>query len=280
MGPDQRGLIQGLIKVRLREDIPGEQLARECGWTQSKVSKIETGRTRPSVTDVEAWLDKTNVVGDERKELLALADRVATDVARWPDVNRNGFAHQQRARHERETDAAEISIYQSKVVPGLFHTREYARCMFLSLGQSPDGIDDAVAARLERQDVLYVPSKTIKGVIVERVLRWRPGGAPVAVNLAQLDHLRAIAALPNVEIGIVSDRAQETARSAEPFVLKRGEDYADVQVEILTRELTMNDADDVEKYAAMFAYQESIAVYGQEADELIRRNIAYLQQLL
>lgn len=248
------------------------------GWTQSKVSKIENGRTRPSPDDVTGWLKVCVVTGDRRTELLELAELVATDSSAWNDIDRDGIAQQQRDRHVRESDAHTMRIYQPKVIPGVFQTVDYTRHLLLAMGRDPKQVDEAVTARAERQSVLYDSTKSIEAVIVESVLRWRPGHA--LVTLGQLDRLRTITALPNVNLGIVSDKVQEEALTATSFVLKRGEDYADVQVETLTHEHTFTSAGDLKQYDKMFEYQQGLAVHGDEALELVERNIDYLRTLI
>lgn len=273
-----RRLVEALIDTRLAAGLTGGQLGASAGgWSQSKISKIETGRTRPSPEDVATWLTLTGVDDDRRVELLELADVVAVDSPTWTQVDRDGIAAQQRTRQELEADAKTIRIYQAKVIPGLFQTPDYTRFLLLLLGRDPAGIDAAVAARAARQNILYDSTKTIEAVIAQRVLRWRPG--PPAVTIGQLLRLLTFMSLPNVHVGIVSDQDQETARESESFVLKRGDDAVDVQVENLTREHTYTGAEDITKYNDMFDYQNSIATRGDGAVELVERSIAYLRTL-
>jgi len=55
-GQDRRNLAHALHDLRKASGLSGERLARRCGMSQSKVSRIETGRLLPSVVDVEQML--------------------------------------------------------------------------------------------------------------------------------------------------------------------------------------------------------------------------------
>jgi transcriptional regulator with XRE-family HTH domain len=61
----------------------GNSWSQRCGMSQSKVSRIETGRLLPSVVDVEQVLTALEVDDATRRELLALT-RVAN--AEYQDV--------------------------------------------------------------------------------------------------------------------------------------------------------------------------------------------------
>jgi transcriptional regulator with XRE-family HTH domain len=277
--PLRRRLVEALVEVRLSADLTGAQLASRCGWSQSKVGKIESGRTRPVPEDVEAWLDQCAVSVARRSEMLELADLVAAESQRWKDVNRDGFVTQQQQRRQNEAAATEIRVYQPKVVPGLFQTADYARDLLSQLGHgTSETLESDVAARIARQAALYDSTKRIDVVILEAVLRWRPGS--VETLIGQLDRLVAVSMLPSVTLGIVPDDVQESAKTCHSFVLMHyEEDRAGVQVETLTREQTLTGVEDVAQYEEMFGYQRSIAVYGEDATAIIGRSVSYLRSL-
>ncbi|WP_437069565.1 Scr1 family TA system antitoxin-like transcriptional regulator [Streptomyces sp. enrichment culture] len=62
----------------------------------------------------------------------------------------------------------------------------------------------AVAARVERQSVLYEPGRESVFVLTEAVLRTWPGTP--ALMLAQLDRLLAVESLSTVRLGVISWR--------------------------------------------------------------------------
>jgi transcriptional regulator with XRE-family HTH domain len=60
---------------RERFGLPGTQVARRLGWSQSKVSRVETGRFGASLEELAALLDFYGVAEEVRAELLARVAR-------------------------------------------------------------------------------------------------------------------------------------------------------------------------------------------------------------
>jgi transcriptional regulator with XRE-family HTH domain len=76
---DREDLASALLRLRRATGLSGERLARRCGMSQSKVSRIETGRLLPSVVDVEQMLSGLGVDEPARQELPALARMANTE---------------------------------------------------------------------------------------------------------------------------------------------------------------------------------------------------------
>src|SRR5437764_12356763 len=96
LSPDRRRLSAFLKDLRARARLSGEQLGATLGWSQSKVSKIENGRTKPSSADIEAWAEATGATAAQRAELLELAETVADEVRSWSTAHAAGIAQRQR----------------------------------------------------------------------------------------------------------------------------------------------------------------------------------------
>ena len=246
-------------------------MAADLGWSQPKISRTESGLNVPPLEDIHRWLDYCNVSEQQKRELLALADEVATEVVTARELNRGGHAAQQRRRIAHDADADAIRIYQPEVIPGLLQTPEYTRRLLLAIGAAtPETVSDSVAARVERQSIVYDESKTIDVVVTETALAWQPG--PATVSREQLDRLRTLAEQPNVRIGVVAREQQKHAPTCNSFVLTHWPDGAiDVVTESLTAEVTITDADDVAAYEAMFERQQRYAAYGEDTYPLLTR---------
>lgn len=73
---NRRDLAAVLRELRRAAGLSGERLAARCAMSQSKISRIEKGRTLPTVVDVERILNALEVPADDARDLLSLA-RVA-----------------------------------------------------------------------------------------------------------------------------------------------------------------------------------------------------------
>jgi hypothetical protein len=96
------------------------------------------------------------------------------EYAAWKDAYReSGAGGVQAGIVELDTQATRIAEFQPGMISGLLQTSEYAReflhlaCGPLSYGQDEDEIDQMVANRMQRQQVLYQPAKRVQVVMFE-----------------------------------------------------------------------------------------------------------------
>lgn len=68
----RRNLAETLRQLRKAAGLSGERLAARTAMSQSKISRIESGRTLPTVADVERILTALEVPAEAREELLSL----------------------------------------------------------------------------------------------------------------------------------------------------------------------------------------------------------------
>ncbi|MBP2321391.1 transcriptional regulator with XRE-family HTH domain [Kibdelosporangium banguiense] len=271
MSTDKRLLAFGGRLRRLREKSgfrTGKDFAGRLGWMASKVSRVETGATLPSDSDLAAWLTAVEAPEDVALELHdeLLELRLARNS--WKRQLRTGHAPRQREHATAEQTATRITMVEFYLVPGLVQTAEYARQLFAmaaKLHQTPADTDEAVRARIRRQDVLYDPSKQIEILVAETALRYPLCSAPVL--RAQIDRLITLSALPNVRIGVIPVDTVLPAITMHGFIILDDE----VQIEINHTELATVDHDDVELYRRITNELWSVAVEGDEARSLLNR---------
>ncbi|MGH3905580.1 MAG: helix-turn-helix domain-containing protein, partial [Pseudonocardiaceae bacterium] len=254
--------------------LTGQQLAERVGLSQSTVSRIELGQTVPSVSDVEQWVAVTGAPDERRTELLGLAEAVAVETIAWRRVVRRGLPELQQDVHELEATAGTIRNFQPTVVPGLLQTADYARRLVAS--GYPAGRQDiaaGVAARMDRQAILYDESKRLEFLIAEVALRWRLG--PPAMMRAQLDRIANTMTLPHLTVGIIPQQAEVTAWHIHGFtILDDRDDGPVVRVETLTTGLSITDPSDVGRYQQAFHLLRETAVFDDQAQALLRTMIA------
>ena len=194
----------GLRIRHFREEasLTGEELAEALGWSQSKVSRVETGRVRISLDDVEAVAQALALQQRERDSLRAQAEQELDSYQAWRRVHGSGMRERQRYWVELEREATKIRVLGSAVIPGLLQTPEYARhVLALSNVTNATDLDEAVAGRMIRQQVLQQESKDLQFVILEQAVRTRI--APAQVLALQLHRLLSLSALTGIRIGVV-----------------------------------------------------------------------------
>ncbi|WP_329317728.1 helix-turn-helix domain-containing protein [Streptomyces sp. NBC_01262] len=108
---------------------------------------------------------------------------------------------------EMEREAVTIYSYACQLIPGLLQTEGYARALIS--GHCPplddETIDQRVAARIERQELLTMRQTTVFGFVVEEAVLRRPVGGE-KVMAAQLRRLLEAGRLRNVSIQVMPMR--------------------------------------------------------------------------
>ena len=191
LGQRKDELALALRDARTAAGLTGERLAARCGISQSKISKLETGKVLATVTDVERILTALGHQPGPHAELLALARLANTEFQSVRASLRGACTSKQRELAALEADAAHIRFFLPLMITGLLQTPEYARA---SLANFPGDHPQAIAKRLDRQAALYnrpsaSPSSSPKprsaGSCASR-RHGRPDGTPcVAVGAAE-----------------------------------------------------------------------------------------------
>jgi hypothetical protein len=249
----RRRLGAELRKLREHADILSEAAAESIGCSQSKISRMETGRAPCRVEEVLALLDLYEIIDvPRREELLALA-RASHHKGWWntfDDVVRRGFD----TYVGLEGATATISVYESQVVVGLLQTPEYAREILRATDPHiPDKeLDRSVAFRMERQHILARQDAPplLWAVMDEAALRRRVGGSVVMRD--QLRHIMDVVdEQPNVTVQVLPYGAGAYAGQGFPFTILGFPDPDDpdvVYVEGLSGDLYLEKMAEVRRY--------------------------------
>jgi len=197
--------------------LSGRQLAESLSWSPSKVSKLENGRQTPTDDDIRDWTRGTNSEG-EAETLLASLHTLEVQHAEWQRQLRVGLKPHQREIADLDAKTRLFRAFESTFIPGLLQTAEYARHRFaqsITVFNVRNDIDEAVAARVQRQDILYRPDKRFHFVLTEAALRYRL--CPPEVMLGQLDRLNSSSQLPNVKFGVIGFETAYVVAPAHGF---------------------------------------------------------------
>ncbi|MGG7570343.1 helix-turn-helix domain-containing protein [Streptomyces sirii] len=254
--------------------LEGKQLAAECGWHPSKVSRIANAKTSPSADDIVAWCRACGVE-DQAKDLIASLRSVEGMWLQWHRMERTGLRRAQEAVLPLYERTRWFRVYSPSLIPGLIQTFGYTEDVLRAVQRRRvviDDVADAVAARMDRQRILYEGQKRFAFLMEEAVLTNALGTADTQIE--QLEHLLTASALPNVSIGVVPARLGRTRMPVEGFSVF---DKAQANVELVSGYLTLTQPSEVAMYADAFSTMADMAVYGAKARGLITSAMASLR---
>lgn len=273
----RRKLGATLRQIRLAQSLSGEELAAQTSLSQPKVSRIETGRVSPRPNDVRVIAEVLKVPAREAKALVTEAERIA-------DINQN-FRRLQAAggvdRIQSEHLAAE-SLYSHfrsfalAMLPGLLQTPAYARGVIRAAIPSIDSIElnTAVVRRIERQLILEDPARVFVYILAPTSLHFRYGTSP-ADHLVQLNHIKALAGKPNIEVRALALDSEVVVPVLHDFTIC---DDTRVVVELMHAEIFVADPEDVDQYVYRFDQLLASALTPDETLLHIDRILAEVSQ--
>jgi len=259
-----------LRELRQQANLSGRQLAESLSWPPSKVSKLENGRQTPSDDDIRAWTRAANSEG-ETEALLASLHTLEVQHAEWQRQLKTGLKPHQQEIAELDAKTRLFRAFESTFIPGLLQTAEYARARFaqsIIVFKVRNDINEAVQARVQRQEILYRPDKRFHFVLTEAALRYRL--CPPEIMLGQLDRLVSLSALPNVKLGIIGFETAYVVAPAHGFWLL---DDDRVMVETFSAELNLAQPQEISLYSGIFDSLAAVASYGRSARVIITRVI-------
>jgi len=270
------------LGIRLRElrrdaRLTGKQLAERNGWHPSKVSKIESGKQTPAEADLEAWAGTCGQPG-LAAELITSLRTLESHYIEHRRLFHTGMSAQQRAFSELEDQTAVVRNFENVFVPGLLQTPEYARYRLaegIEYDGAPDDLDEAVGARMQRQQILYRSAKRFHFVITEAVLRYRL--CPPQVMLGQLDRLVALSTMPTIRFGVIPFETMLPLAPVHGFWLM---DERVVVVENFTASQNLTQASEVGTYVRIFDQLAGAARYESAARTIITRVLSELSTFM
>jgi transcriptional regulator with XRE-family HTH domain len=125
--------------------------------SQGKISRIETGKTTPSLIDVERIIQALDVPPDQAQELTALAKVANIEFRSKRQSRQRGVAHQQRELAALEEKCHTMRHVLPVMLTGLLQTSEYITA---NVGSMPAGIPEAqreevIFRKIKRQELLF-----------------------------------------------------------------------------------------------------------------------------
>lgn len=264
---DRKGLAESLRALRRDSGLSGERLAKRAHMSQAKISRIETGRLLPSITDVERILRALEVPTDEAAELLSLAKIANTDFLSRRKTRRYGLPHRQREIAALMEQSSQIRFVLPTMLSGLLQTPEYVRSdVYDPMNRvSDDQKEELIAAKLARQEVLHRTDKHFSFLLTEAAVRCHVASA--AAMAVQVDHLASVSTAPTVDLDVIPLDVQASSAPINIFTIY---DERLVIVETEAGEMALRDPVDVREHLELFEYYRRNALTGDECREFLR----------
>lgn len=193
-GRTPRQVFGGMVRFyREQAGLSRPEVARQISKSVSLLQAIELGN-RTATLDVTEDLERVLRAGGA---LLQLREEMGEA------LGYEAFAVWFQDWVHREAEAVRLRNFEPLVVPGFLQTEAYARAIIATrFGITVDEIEDEVALRLKRQEILTRDKPPALWVILDEWLLRRPvGGADVMRE--QINHLIKTAREPHISIEII-----------------------------------------------------------------------------
>jgi transcriptional regulator with XRE-family HTH domain len=266
---DRLSLARSLRELRNRSGLSTYELAERLGWSQSKLSRTERGEVTADPADVAALCSATGAPQELAASLVTAAESLANQTRSYRQAHSRGLARRQQEIGEVIASSSRYRAFGLAEVPGLLQTPLYAaRILELADVSGRGGIPEAVAARMNRQALLYDPARSFEFVIAEWALAYQAG--PPDVMHGQAAKIIDTMALPNVSLSVIPNGTNPGTVALSGFVIYEPPAGPWVLVEHLTGEDEIRAIEHVKIYETTFARLREAAVTGEAAQAVIR----------
>ncbi|WP_325053028.1 helix-turn-helix domain-containing protein [Thermomonospora amylolytica] len=222
-GPTVLRILLGGQLRRLREaqGISREQAGYAIRASGSKISRLELGRVGFKERDVADLLTLYGVDDETERDTMLTLARQANQPGWWQSFN-DILPPWFEVYLGLEEAAATLRIHETRFVPELLQTEEYARAAqtLAHPEASAEEIERRVSVQMRRQQILWRPdAPQLWAVVDEAALRRRPGG--LDVQRAQLAALAGAIRERHVTLQIIPVRRSSLAAVTGSFALLR-----------------------------------------------------------
>lgn len=258
-----QGLGAHLRAIRKARNVTGRATAKRLGWSESKLSRLETGEQQLSPEDVSAFLAILDVTGDERDRLMAMAR--TPDEPAWLEPIRDGLPDESVMLSTYEAEAVRLTNWSLSLVPGMLQTMDYSYQFMLADGIPEAEVGTRLLARQHRQKLLERTEVEYVAFIDETVFSRRVGDELVRRN--QWRHLLDMAERPNVSIRLIPVNSDAHSGLISPFLMiEFAQALPVVHVELARSGVFLSETAETKPYTDTVARLSSISM--DQADSL------------
>jgi transcriptional regulator with XRE-family HTH domain len=271
----RRRLRYELRRLRLEHGLTIEQVQERSGGDikAPSISRWENGERSVRPTDLRLLLDIYDVQGERRETLLTLS-RQAKERGWWQSYA-SAIPEWFQVYVGLEAEAALIHEYAAELIPGLLQTPDYYRA-FLRAAPAAADEDEAerkIEVRTARQERLTGEDPPdYWAVLNEAVIRRVVGDAEAMRK--QLDHIAQVAALPHVNVQVLSFGAGVHPAMDGSFSILGFPEATDPDVVYLENQagsLYLEEEAEIDRYARMFSHLIAKALDPEESRRMIAR---------
>lgn len=205
-----------LRRLRQSQGLTLAAVAESLEFSESKMSRIEGGRSKISPQDVRRLLDLYEVRNPkQRKYLIDFSSQQASRPTGW--------WREQTGHHDRnvpqylslESVASRLRNVEPMLIPGLLQTAGYMTGV-LSVRQSAgEALERETSIRARRQERLTSGELEATFLIGEVAIK----AIPQALRAEQLGHLAEVAALSNITLRVIPMHHLARTTFGNPIVL-------------------------------------------------------------
>ncbi len=266
-----------LRRLRRAARLTATEVGALLGMSQSKISRMETGKRGLKVDEVAALLGLYKVHALRRVEILNMVREA--DRPGWVWLHGQRLPDQWATLIELETNSCALWSYEPLWIPGMLQTADYARAVIAGVSEvslSETELDVRVAARLGRQSLLSRPlPPEVHVLLYEPALRV-PVGSP-RILAAQLRHLVEMTLRPRVTLQIVPLAAGPHPGLEGPFmIMKFPADPPLIYLENRVQSTFLEEVPHIESYRLAWERIAARALPAKRSVELIARAAADL----
>jgi hypothetical protein len=245
-----------------RGELSKVELAETLGYTPQLIGQLEAGKNIPSrkfAEDVDTYFT-TNGLFVRLWKLITETRHLAAFPPGFPDFV------------ALEAQASMMYVFEPSVITGLFQSRDYAYDVMKS-GRSPEEIEQLVAKRMERQEILDRPRPPrIVAVFDELAIQRLIGGREVMRG--QIERLVEVAEQPNITLQIVPKSKGSYAGLMGAFTIMGFDDAPDVvYIEGHIGGQLIADGAIVREYTLRYDLIRGAAISADESLKLLRESL-------
>lgn len=241
------------------------------GWSESKLSRIETAHIGIRNRDLDRLLDVYQVSDDVRARIRAIAGQSRQRA--WWEAYGAVLPSAYETYIGFEAEATSILSYEAQIVPGLLQSAEYASAVIQADGvyEEEEVHSQRVAVRMARQAVLTRdPPPQMLAILDEAVLR-RPIGGPDVLR-RQLLRLVEASEQQMITIQVLPFDAGAHSALAGSFIVLQfanGSDDPLVYSEGMTGGVFRNRPEDLRSYLTSFEALRAAAYTPEKSVDFI-----------